>query len=170
MLQIAYALIAEAAIIQPDSRVNMLGGEIFSLSLPFFPITIPMLVVVVKIEGTTDEIGQDYHLRIEFVGPNTDDVLYATESDFRLEARPVGFEDIPSSQGYVAQYPALTFPTAGKHAFRILVNDHELRRLPLYALQIEPEQADAPPTDSTSLTDEEHSSLEGTHPEGGEII
>jgi len=158
-MRVAFALLAEAAMILPDSRFSILGGDIFAFTFPAFPVAAPMVVVVTKFEFMPEEVShqQSYVVRVDAVGPLMADgqnsIIRSLEQTVQPQPRPEGFEDIAPAHGIIAPFPILVFPEPGRYEFVIQVNGEVQSRLPLHVLlqntqqpELLPDADDVPPS------------------------
>jgi hypothetical protein len=130
-MQLAYAIVADAAQVTSDGKVSMLGGGFDTIRVPSLPFIHPTLALVALLDVAKDESNRDHQLRIEFIGPLGSRPNPPAMSTFRPQPNPAG-SDRPIRFQFVANLQGVLFEQFGKHVIRLVVDGEELGIVPLY--------------------------------------
>jgi hypothetical protein len=127
MPDVDYAFLADAAQTAPGQKFNVLGGGVSQINGRSFPLRHPHLALVVGLRITATETGREHELRFVLLDPDGRQLAEATGS-LMAQGQTDGRDEIVT---FSVDLWNLTFPAAGDHSLRVLVNGSEQRRLPL---------------------------------------
>jgi len=133
-MNVPYALTATAAETTSDGRIWVLGGDFDTLGSSQFPLTLPTITLLLKVSFEPAECGAVHRLRIEL----WDQDGTVIQSPFTTEFTPqrnVQFPTRPAGSVIALNMQGLSFPNPGDYAFHVLVDDHQMARVPLYVTQ-----------------------------------
>ena len=140
-MDVAFALLADAANISREGKLNILGAfdRIYGSK---FPLTWPRMVLVTRFEASASEYGSEKSLEIvtldadgKRLGSASGKMKIGTGQSGRLikinHVLPMG----------------MTFPTPGQYSIEILVNGEPKATVPLEVVQREQKQNGQPDVD-----------------------
>lgn len=135
-MDVAFALIADAANVSREGKLNILGAfdRIYGAA---FPLTWPRMTLVVRFIASAAEYGQEKSIEI-----------VTLDADGKRLGTATGKMQVPTPQGagrglkinHVLPM-TVTFPGPGEYSIDILVNGEPKAAVPLEVVQ----RADAPP-------------------------
>lgn len=129
-MNVAFAMLADAATVDPRGKVNILGGGIDSISAPQFPVTHPQLIFICRLQLSPVECDLDHPLRIDLIDP--DGQQLAQVAGGVRGQRLVDDPHRPVNADLLLGFGGLTFPAPGDYAFHVLVNQMEIAVVPLF--------------------------------------
>ncbi len=134
-MDIAFALLADAANVSREGKLNILGA-FDRINGAQFPLTWPSMVLVTRFVASAAEYGQEKSIEI-----------ITLDADGKRLGAATGTMQVPSPEGgrvlkinHILPM-TLTFPGPGEYSIEILVNGEPKAAVPLDVVQL----ADAPP-------------------------
>ncbi len=140
-MEIAFALLADAANVSREGKLNVLGAfdRIHGVT---FPLKWPRMVLVTRFEASAAEFGSEKSL--EIVTLDADGKRLGSASG----KMKIGTDQSGRSVKINHVLPmAMTFPTPGAYSIEILVNGEPKAAVPLEVVQREPQQNGQPDGD-----------------------
>jgi|SRR5579859_1351047 len=133
-MQLGYAIIADAAQVLPDGKVNMLGGDFDTIYAPAFPARHNALAFVVKLLfSTLSEVETQHQVRVDLTDPKGGN--HTLGSTVVIPEAKSGAPELPARFSMVINLQNLEFQLPGKYSMRLIVDEKELGALPLYLKQ-----------------------------------
>ena len=136
-MDVTLALLCDSANVSTAGTLNILG-QFNTISATAFPVTHPMMRLVLRFKASQKELGAESDLTIRTVAVGGDTI---GEINGRISARGV------DSQGRTDESPPvildianMSFEQPGDYAFRVLVDRDEKATVPLYVVESAPEQ------------------------------
>jgi hypothetical protein len=134
-MDIAFALLADAANVSREGKLNVLGA-FDRINGAQFPLTWPSMVLVTRFVASAAEYGQEKSIEI-----------ITLDADGKRLGAATGTMQVPSPEGgrvlkinHILPM-TLTFPGPGEYSIEILVNGEPKAAVPLDVVQL----PDAPP-------------------------
>ena len=125
-MDVTFAVIADAANLSHDGKLNLLG--IFTvIRAPQFPAVHPQMFLVVTFEANAAETGQRRMVDVRLVDP---DGKQLGEAAGQLIV-PSGEAGYPVQLNHILPLSGVRFERPGDYAFHISVNGETSARLPL---------------------------------------
>lgn len=132
-MKIRAFLIADA-ITTAQGKSYIHGGSITQIAGPF-PLTQPVLSVLLRLEREDEPLGEDHQLAIRLLNPDGKH-LVELKTNYRLPG--AANEDYPMTVDFVGVFNGLTFETPGLYRFAAFIDNAEIDSIPL-ALETEEE-------------------------------
>lgn len=132
-MDVPLALVADAANMTPDLKLNILG-EFNQIRARAFPASHPSMVLVLRFEASPAERGQTKAIDIQLV--DDDGAML-----FRLENQMMVEHGGPLRFMTIIGLSLLRFEHPGNHAFVIMVGGEPKARVPLELVQVPVEDA-----------------------------
>lgn len=139
-MKLGFAFLADAAIITPDGKLQVQGGDIDTVYSATFPAAQPTMSLVVKLRADPNDIGHAFVLRLEALAPHNVPWFPPFTAPFTAIPDPAN-EQRPVKVAFVLNLPLLVFPTAGTYSIRLAVKGEQpgdrfkqLAELPIYAV------------------------------------
>ncbi len=115
---LSYAFLANAAEFTPgDGRMWVLGGDFDTLAASAFPVTHPVMTLVVKISAQPAECHREHRLRIELIDSEGAQIQ-EIQARFTPEVRPQ-YPDRSVGIGVAMNFQGITFPRPSNCLFHI---------------------------------------------------
>ena len=116
-MEVTIAVVADAANISRDDKLNLLGvfREIRS---PGFPAQHPFMQMVLRFNAGADEFGEQRTLVIVLIDEDGSE-LGRREGRLRIPPADAGEHAV---WDLIVPFANLSFPAAGRYAFRIMLN------------------------------------------------
>jgi hypothetical protein len=133
-MQLVFAFLADAAKFTTDGKVGVLGGDFDTVFASDFPAQHIGAVLVVKLRVQPTECNRNHALRVEFIDSDGTPVVPTLEVPFNAKPR----EDQPHRPvgvGLALEMQAIPIPREGEYGFHILVDDHEMAVVQLFAVR-----------------------------------
>lgn len=129
-MQAKIALLADAANMTPEGKLNILG-EFNIMWTSTFPATWPLMWLVLKLEATAAE-GGSHMLTIKCIDDDGTQVGPTIDGELNMGKpfRP----GMPHRGAVILGIRNAQFPKAGTYEFEILVDGHSIASVPLYVL------------------------------------
>jgi len=129
-MQIEYAFFALGAEVTSNNKLFVFAGDFDSLQCSELPGVIPPISLVIKLSVAPEEAQSTHTIRIEISHPNG--VRFRPNENQAISTIPNQIDPRRASGSRVIMQMALAFEVAGQYGFHIIVDDQELKRLPLY--------------------------------------
>jgi len=132
-MEVAYAALANAVEEAGDGRIHVLGFDITRF-VGRYPLTIPNLVLIIKLVFDREECGGQVHLSVHYTSPDGQRLDPHIEQDIQLPVL-----ENPDHKAYLRilyGIQNLIFPTPGVYTFLLFKNDQELKRVRVLAEEI----------------------------------
>src|SRR5207253_6014820 len=121
------AFFAKAAELLRDDTFAVVGGGFDAVLVPDFPLTVPMVSLVIKLLVRPEECGREYRLRLEAESPGGQALLplagaetpFTPQLDPNLPGKAVGFTTIITTAN-------LVLPEPGDCEFRFFVDGQQV--------------------------------------------
>lgn len=148
-MNVEYAILAEAVDVSPSGKYSLLGGGVETFTPTAYPFTVLVLYLIVRMQFTLEETEHRHFLLVELHDPQGNNLLSTVQPrEIHVDSQQAVTLDLPIAYLFVAALPNLTFSVPGKYVFRILVDDNELKTIPIACLQ--------PPQQQSTNTKEVH--------------
>lgn len=143
-MKLAFAFLADAAVITPDGKIQVQGGDLDKVLAPSYPAVHPTLSLVVKVHLDPEEYDKTEQLQLEGLDPAGHPWFPPATTTFTPKAASED-RDLPGKFAFVFNMPMVFFPTPGRYVFRILHDGTLLGEVPLHAILIaSPQGSEAP--------------------------
>jgi hypothetical protein len=136
VMQLHYALFADAAEITLSGKLAMMGGNINTLRIPAFPTLVSPLLVVISLTVDEGETGQTHSIRVELTNPEGQNILPTQIGSFTPVSNPPESAELPVRFVSIANLSGLIVATPGMHWLRILVDDKQVGTAPLLVVHV----------------------------------
>lgn len=125
-MEVTLALLADAANISREGKLNLLGifNTIYANS---FPAIHPKMQLVLSFESTHAEVGRQKNIEIVLFGADNDKI----GSIVGKFAVPKGEAGYPIQINHIVDIPPLRLEKPGDYVFRILINGEDKKFSPL---------------------------------------
>ncbi len=134
-MHLEYAMLANNAEMGAMNRVHIFGGDIERWTSYTFPVNV-LLTFYAKFHVPQDEFNHVHRYRIELGLPNSADCQRLMEnSEITTVAETVRPELGSKMRIFIHFHAQLQAP--GDYTIRLLIDDVETVRLPLYAIELE---------------------------------
>lgn len=129
-MRLLYAFLADAALVQPDGKLYVIGGGIGTLHGPQLPIRHPQLSLVIRVEFTPLESGRTHTIEVHALDADGRPFAGTIKADV---TPPRSDSKLTSEAGvqFVLNMQNLLFESYGRFVFTILVDNQELGSVPL---------------------------------------
>jgi uncharacterized protein DUF6941 len=133
-MDITLALIADAANVSADGKLNIMG--VFNaLGATTFPVVHPQIAMVLRFEANRAEEGKTR--KIEIALSDIDGAkLFAIGADLVVPAAPPG---TPIRLNHILMLNNLQFPKAGDYVFNVLIGDDHKAAIDLRLIEVKQE-------------------------------
>jgi hypothetical protein len=127
MIEIPIALVADAANISREGKLNIMGS-FNNISAASFPATHPFMVLVFVLEGDRSDADTNHSLKIDIIDEDGRDILPPLEGSVRFgQAAAGGKLNAPQ----ILQFANVKFERPGKHEIKIILNNEVRKVIPL---------------------------------------
>jgi hypothetical protein len=142
-MEMAYAILALGAHMEPDGRLFLLNGGLDFVSLTQDPDLFPTpLFLAGKINFAPEECGREHEVQIDLVAPDGR-VLQSAEPN-RINPLIPNPPARVTKSAFVLQFSGIAFPSTGRYTFRLRADGHRLAEVDLIVKNIEsPQQGTA---------------------------
>jgi len=120
-MQLAYAILADAAEISANGKISMLGGEVTEITAPVFPAFPIHLAFIVKLLLQPEDSQKEHLLQIKVASSAP-----SLQPDVEMPFMPQDTGERPLKFLIVIQSPITVFPQPGVYEFRFLVDGMDL--------------------------------------------
>lgn len=139
-MNVDYAFLANSAEISADGRLFVMGAD-FTELYGQYPLVVPAMSLIVKINCSPEEVGTTYHFSAEFRKPDGERMDHPV---IKLDFVPPAIT-LPSRKGtltFVLGLYGVVFPVAGTYTVHVLIDDDEKKAFHLFANDVpKPEQS-----------------------------
>lgn len=132
-MQVAYAILADAAEVGPNGKVSMLGGDFETIYLPGFPGVQAQFALVVKLLVDPSECEILHQFRFVLMDPDQVERIQGT-GEFTPHKVP-DKEDRKVRYLIVMPIPPILWVMPGQYIFHLYVNDAKIGEVALFAEQ-----------------------------------
>lgn len=139
-MEVEYSFLADGAQTSSDGKLFVLGGGIDRIFAANFPTTHPYISLVLKLKLDPSECDREHGLEIELWDPDGNPIGGKVSGKFTGKRAERG-ED--SFIQLVLNMLGVKFPSAGDYAFKILVDGHHIKTLPLHVVKRSPSTGEA---------------------------
>lgn len=141
-MELVSFVVCQSANLGPDGTFNILGGGRDRLAAPSFPLVVPTMTLVLRVEASPSELGQ-HRLGIRIV-----------DADGRLLMAPPDAEFViaPGRRlvNFLMEVTNLRFPAAGSYGVEVRLDGQHCRSWPLELVEIKGARPGAPPKEPPS--------------------
>ncbi|MFA5092357.1 MAG: hypothetical protein WC543_00170 [Candidatus Omnitrophota bacterium] len=129
---VTLGVLADSSNISREGKLNILGifDIIFARS---FPLVHSSMQLVMRLEAPYSEVGTQQNIRVRLLNADGTQILEVAGTVGLAGGTPG--EDIISN--HILNLNNVVFPTSGRYAFHILINDTERQTVPLKIIQIQ---------------------------------
>lgn len=132
MLKISLAVLADAANISKEGKLNLTG--IFNnINAVNFPASHPWMVLVFLLEGDRSDAISEHKLKIDMIDEDGNLVIPSIEGAIKFTVGPQG--DIYAPQ--ILQLANIQFKKSGRHEFKIIINGEVRASVPINVIKLE---------------------------------
>jgi hypothetical protein len=128
-------LIADA-VTTAQGKSYVHGGGITQIAGEF-PVTQPILYVLLRLEREDERLGSDHGVAIRLFTPTGEQMVELT-ANYRLPGE--ADEDYPLTTDFVGHFEGLTFETPGTYRFAAFLDEAEIDTIPLLLLTEDQQQ------------------------------
>lgn len=129
-MRVVYAVLADSAVDSGNGKTDVSGMGFDHIYSTATPARHGQLVLVLRLEASLPECGQEHHIRIELWGPDGERLVQGAGSV--IPQRNAVEPHQPSGQTLILNFRGLVFPAYGDYGFHILVDNLELGTVPFY--------------------------------------
>ncbi|MEX2246711.1 MAG: hypothetical protein WEC75_08480 [Dehalococcoidia bacterium] len=133
-MDVTLALIADAANVSRENKLNILGA-FGNINAREFPATWPRMVLVLSLEASSAEVGTKKQLEIRILDADGAQVRTISGAFTVPSPRRPGHQ-VRLNQ--IVQLINVTFPHPGDYVFAVLLNGDTKREIPLTCTLLEP--------------------------------
>lgn len=138
-MDITLALIADAANVSADGKLNIMG--VFNaLGASTFPVVHPQIAMVLRFEANRAEEGKTRKIEIA-LADGDGAKLFAIGADLVVPQAPPG---TPIRLNHILMLNNLQFPRAGDYVFNVLIGDDHKAAIDLRLIEVKPEPRPTP--------------------------
>lgn len=121
-MQIVFSLFCEAAKVTSEGLFSVLDGGIDGIIVPRFPITVPHLFLITRVEFEPNEVGQSHEITVRTSGPNGGQ--FAGPMQLKMDAKSTEYRT-DGKTNYTARFDLsrTTIFEPGDHTFRYFVGE-----------------------------------------------
>jgi hypothetical protein len=131
-MEVTLALLADAANISTDGKLNILG--VFNaLGGHTFPVVHPQMALVLRFEASHAEAGKARRLELQLSDGDGGKL-------FRIDAQlvvPKGAPGMPIRLDHILMLHGIQFPKPGDYVFNVLVGDDQKAAIDLRLIQVQ---------------------------------
>ncbi|MBN1375293.1 MAG: hypothetical protein JXA01_03975 [Dehalococcoidia bacterium] len=129
LMQVDFAFICDYA--ETTNKINALGIGFDTIMAPKTPVKHPSFFLVIQMRATIVESGEK-DFEVHFIDEDGKEIVPALKSKINIPRPPVGTENT----GRIAmRYDNIEFPRFGSYSIHIVVEGHEMVRIPLRVMQ-----------------------------------
>jgi hypothetical protein len=131
-MELEFAMLALAADAGEGGKLHIFGGGFDTMTVGSLPGAIPPFALVIKLRGTSNEVGQRHRLLLTLTTPSGErkelgSPEFATSPNQYAPERP-SFSTIIAQVMLAAEQP-------GEYTFTVALDGQEIKRLPLHVRQ-----------------------------------
>lgn len=124
-MQLEFALFCEAAEVTPDGVVHILHGGYDLVSASGFPVTLPRMVLVVRLLCEPSEFDREHVMITQLIDPQGKVLPVEMKIAFTPFSYP-GHRDRKNRMTLRLDYVNLSFPEPGEYVFQFLADGVEI--------------------------------------------
>jgi hypothetical protein len=123
-------MLASYAELTPDGSLSIIRGGLDAFfSTTGFPVTLGLpIYLALRLSFSPEECGKNYRTHVEIVSP-AGDVIEQSDHDVAVSLPPDGSDRLKTT--IVIAFCGVVIPAVGKYTLRILLDDREIRSLPM---------------------------------------
>lgn len=131
-MEVRLAILADAANISRDGKLNILG-EFNQILTSDFPALHPSMTLIIKVEGDISEVEEEHKLQIRIVNEDGERVAELEEIRFRFsEPADAAF---PASIGIITTLRNALFDRPGVYSYDILIDGRYEDAIPFQVIK-----------------------------------
>jgi hypothetical protein len=131
-MQVDFAFICDYA--EATNKVNALGIGFDTIMAPKVPVRHPTFFLVVQMRATVVETGEK-NFEIHMIDDDGREIIPALKNKLNIPRPPAGTE----STGRIAmRFDGVEFPRYGSYSIHVVIEGHEMARIPLRVSQAPP--------------------------------
>lgn len=136
-MELVSFVVCQSANLGPDGTFNILGGGRDRLAAPSFPLIVPTLTLVLRVEAHPAEVGP-HRLGIRLVDADGRLLMAPPDAEFEVGhgRRLVNF---------LMEVANLRFPAAGSYGFEVRIDGQHCRSWPLELIEVKGARPGVPP-------------------------
>jgi hypothetical protein len=135
MPKLDFAFLADAAEAEPGRKFYVLGGGVDSINAPSFPVTHPLIALVIRLLVHPAEADHEHSLEIRMM--DSDGAALANiQGTFTAAGTAPPGREIPMN--LVFNMVSTRFERDGDYSLEILINNQHMKSLPLRLNKYEP--------------------------------
>lgn len=136
-MELVSFVVCQSANLGPDGTFNILGGGRDRLAAPAFPLVVPTMTLVLRVEAQPTEVGQ-HRLGIRLVNADGRLLMAPPDAEFEVGSgrRLVNF---------LMEVANLRFPAAGSYGFEVRIDGQHCRSWPLELIEVKGARPAGPP-------------------------
>src|SRR5712691_449924 len=116
-----FAFLADFGLAHPDFKIYVIGGGLDTIQVPSFPAMHPHITLILKLEFTPTECGQQHTIVIHPLDADGAPFLPAATLQVTPQRNPK-FPRLPVGLQYVLNIQGLMLTKEGEYAFSIVVD------------------------------------------------